>query len=111
MENFKLLLTGLEGRADDARSLLAAGADVNFVYRSTSQTGPVVTPLLAASRGGHNDTLSVLLAAGADVNFADGDGFTALVMATGKGRIDTVSTLLAAGARTTATHAHRSESG
>lgn len=77
-----------------ARTLLAAGADVNAV---ATQGG--WTPLLGAASEGQLDMVKLLLAHGADPSIRDSEGRTALAWARQHGRADIVAALQAAGAR------------
>jgi ankyrin repeat protein len=70
-----LMYAAREGAGDGARTLAAAGADVNVA-------GPDgVTPLILAVINAHFDVASMLLDEGADPNRADRSGMTALYAA------------------------------
>jgi ankyrin repeat protein len=69
------------------------GADANYV--SADQ----LTPLIAASGGGHVPVVEALIAAGSEVEYARReDGYTALLVACDRGHVDIVRVLLRAGA-------------
>jgi len=63
------------GKVEEVRALLAAGANVN------ATEGNDVTPMYMASQQGHADLVKLLLAAGANVNAACIDGTTPLLQA------------------------------
>ena len=78
-----------EGRVEDLRLLLAAGADVNQAHNNGR------TPLYWASRNGKTEVVKLLLAApGIDVNQANNNGFTPLSIASVKGHAEVVKLLL-----------------
>jgi hypothetical protein len=81
-----------EGRLDELKELLAAGADVNA--RGSND----VTPLHAAALLGHKDVVEALLAAGASTNVRDWENATPLQMAAATGHLDIVKVLVASGA-------------
>jgi len=81
-----------EGRRGHARSLIKAGADINFFKRGDG------TPLIIAADRGDRKTARMLLDAGADVNKqAAGDG-SPLIAAADRGDEDMVKLLVDAGA-------------
>ena len=86
------------GKADAARLLLEAGAEVN-VY---SRNGFNVQPLHSAAAGSHTEVCRVLIAAGADVNARQQAGFTPLHEAAQNGEGELVELFLSAGADPTA---------
>jgi beta-lactamase regulating signal transducer with metallopeptidase domain/ankyrin repeat protein len=81
-----------EGQMDEARELIAAGADVNTFVRGDG------TPLVIAARFGARDMVDLLIERGADVNQpAPGDG-NPLIMAAAYGRMEIVTSLVERGA-------------
>jgi ankyrin repeat protein len=82
------------GKAEAARTLLAAGAAVDTVSRNPL----AVHPLNSAAAGRHHEVCRVLIAAGADVNAKEGGGFTPLHAAAQHGDAELVELLLSAGA-------------
>jgi ankyrin repeat protein len=80
-------------RAEVARALVEAGADVN-----ARQHGGW-TPLQQAAANGDGATVEYLLAKGADVNAANDAGVTALALATEQGHTQVVELLRRRGAR------------
>lgn len=78
--------------ADEARKLIAAGADVN----AKNEHG--TTPLHCAASREHADVARLLLEAGAEVNAQAKYGWTPLHFAAMNGRIETARVLIAAGA-------------
>jgi ankyrin repeat protein len=68
-------------RAEIARALLAAGADLNAVSLKKHTWLFGVTPLMVAAANGCNDVVQLFLEKGADVNVKTPEGFTALGMA------------------------------
>jgi uncharacterized protein len=83
-----------------ARTLLAAGADVNA--RSRNQLS--VLPIHSAVAGNRDAVVAVLVDAGADVNATQRHGYTPLHGAAHNGADATVQRLLAAGANPAATN-------
>jgi ankyrin repeat protein len=90
---------GFFGKADAARLLLEAGAEVN-VY---SRNGFNVQALHSAAAGPHVEVSRVLVAAGADVNARQQAGYTPLHEAAQNGDTELVELFLSAGADATAT--------
>jgi beta-lactamase regulating signal transducer with metallopeptidase domain len=81
-----------EGQMDEARELIAAGADVNAFVPGDG------TPLVTAARFGDRAMVEFLLEHGADVNQrAPGDG-NPLIMAAAHGHMDVVTLLVDRGA-------------
>jgi ankyrin repeat protein len=70
-----LLFAARDGKAESARVLLSAGADVNIVDPDRH------TPVILALMNGHFDVAAVLIQHGADVNMEDKVGRTALYAA------------------------------
>ena len=66
-----LLSTAADGRTEETKQLLAAGADVN----APNALG--LTPLMLAVLGGHLDTAVQLALGGADLSLRDAEGRTA----------------------------------
>jgi beta-lactamase regulating signal transducer with metallopeptidase domain len=88
----QLVMALQEGQMEEARELIAAGADVNYFVRGDG------TPLVVASRFGDRAMVEMLLERGADVNqAAPGDG-NPLIMAAARGHIDIVALLVERGA-------------
>jgi ankyrin repeat protein len=90
-----------DGRVDEVRRLLRAGADVN---EKSVELDP--TPLMVAAGRGQVEVVKVLLEAGADPNAADGVAhvgfFSVLTIAMNprnKNRLEVIDTLIAAGAK------------
>ncbi len=84
------------GHEDEARALIAAGADVNFMLEGDG------TPLVAAVRRGDVDLVRQLIEAGADVNgAAPGDG-NPLIAAADRGQMPMLTMLVGAGAEVNA---------
>ncbi len=81
-----------EGHIEIVKTLLAAGAEVNFKGLGGS------TPLVHAASKGHIEIVKTLLAAKADVNAENDSGDTALRYASINGYTEIVKILLAAGA-------------
>lgn len=94
-----LHFAGFFGKADAARLLLDAGAEVN-VY---SKNGFNVQALHSAAAGSHIEVCRTLVAAGADVNARQQAGFTPLHEAAQNGEGELVELFLSAGADPTAT--------
>ncbi|MFP6872519.1 MAG: ankyrin repeat domain-containing protein [Verrucomicrobiales bacterium] len=122
---FALHLAVYEDRTDDAKALLAMGADPKAANRygvtpltlacTNGNAGLVaallaagadenargdgdVIPLMTASRTGRPAPVKMLLEAGAEVNARDRKGQSALMWAAVEGHTETVRILLAAGA-------------
>ncbi|WP_327318506.1 ankyrin repeat domain-containing protein [Streptomyces sp. NBC_01235] len=87
----------VQGAADTARRLLAAGAPPDAESAGLGAEG---TPLCAAACWGYTDTVRTLLAHGADPNRREdhGTGLTPLEWATAGPHPETVDVLRAAGA-------------
>ncbi|MFN2445478.1 MAG: ankyrin repeat domain-containing protein, partial [Vicinamibacterales bacterium] len=68
-----LLFAARQGHVEAAKTLLAAGADINQV-----SAGDKTSPLVMALVNGHFDLAHVLLAAGADATLASENGVTPL---------------------------------
>ncbi|MET7652937.1 ankyrin repeat domain-containing protein [Streptomyces sp. NPDC005486] len=88
----------VQGAADTARRLLAAGAPPDAESAGPGAEG---TPLCAAACWGHTDTVRILLAHGADPGLREdhGTGLTPLEWAAAGPHPETVAVLRAAGAR------------
>ena len=89
-----LHLAAFFGKAEVARRLLDAGADVNAV----SQNEMRVQPLHSAAAGRHHEVCRVLLTAGADVDAVQRDGYAPLHAAAQHGDDELVELFLSAGA-------------
>jgi len=79
------------GRIQECTSLLELGADVNYTqYDPTydDDDATTTTPLLVATRNGHEDVVKTLLAHGADATRRDGRGNTALHVAASRGEVE-----------------------
>lgn len=107
-----LIWAAAANRAEAARVLIAAGADVNLRSKALEYPkdrfgleGVLTilprgnwTPLMYAAREGSTEAAHVLAEAGADLNAQDPDGTTALVFAILNGHFDTAALLLEKGA-------------
>jgi ankyrin repeat protein len=82
------------GKAEAAKALLDAGAEVNRY----SENGQHVQPLHSAAAGRHHEVCRILLAAGADVNARQQDAYTPLHAAAQHGDSELVELFLSAGA-------------
>ena len=92
-ETDALLRAASLGNADTVRSILAApNVDVNGVDDHGN------TPLIQASRFGHDEVVMALLIAKADVQVKNDEGKTALMLAAEGGHDETVQALTEAGA-------------
>lgn len=81
-----LVMSAYQGERNTVEKLIAGGADVNRQNR--------VSPLMAASDGGHLEIVELLLARGARLNDrADFNGKTALHFAVEKGYLDIAGAL------------------
>ena len=85
----RLILAARDGKTGQARALIAAGSDVNYVRSSDKMTA-----LMMAANQGYTEIARLLLDAGADPRIAIWDGSTALVFAARNGRLETVELLL-----------------
>ncbi len=89
-----------KGRLEDVRKILAEGGNVNALadYPSGEHSEGLVTPLMLASRAGHEEIVRLLLEKGADPNIfgsiVPADGVTALMWAAEEGHL-AVARLLA----------------
>jgi len=86
-----LIVVLKKDRADLANLLIYAGADVNIAAVNG------ITPLMAASYGGHDAIVKRLMAKGADLRAVDRLQKNAMVYAAGEGRTEVVMTLIAGG--------------
>ncbi|MEU7697500.1 ankyrin repeat domain-containing protein [Streptomyces sp. NPDC015492] len=95
-----LYLASVQGEAEIARLLMAAGASPDT---ESSGLGSEGTPLCAAACWGHNETIRQLLAFGADPDLREdhGTGRSPLDWANNGPHPDTAEILRAAGARST----------
>jgi uncharacterized protein len=92
-ETDALLRAARAGNADTVNTLLQSpSADVNGIDEHGN------TPLIEASRFGHDEVVTALLIAKADVNAKNGEGKTALMLASESGHDETVRALTQAGA-------------
>ena len=89
----KLLEAAENGKTEQVKLLVAAGADVNKADNDWDRT-----PLYRAASEGHTECVKLLIAAGADVNKADKFGSTPLYRAAYYGHTECVKLLIAAGA-------------
>lgn len=87
-----LCLPAANGSLETARTLISAGADVDAADASG------LTPLMCASRQGHEAIIRLLLEAGAMLELRDQEGYTALMFAANRGQTAVTGILLAAGA-------------
>lgn len=90
-----LMHAAREGRLDAAKTLLAAGADVN--HRG-AETGLSLCPLHLAAVGGSEPMVTLLIEAGANPDAQGREGGTALRWAMYEGQQATAMALVAAGA-------------
>jgi uncharacterized protein len=86
---------GFFGDVESARSLIAAGADVNATARNPRL---VVAPIHSAAASRQNETVLALLDAGADPNARQENGFVALHAAAQHGDRELAELLLERGA-------------
>jgi ankyrin repeat protein len=86
-----------EGRIDDVKALLAAGASVDERDPSTGATA-----LCVAAASGQNEVVKLLLSLGADVNAESKDGDTALMWAAQSPQSPILKLLLEKGAKVNA---------
>ena len=92
-ETDALLRAARAGNADTVKSLLSSpNVDVNGVDDLGN------TPLMEASRFGHDEVVTALLVARADVKAKNNDGKTALTLAAEGGHDETAKLLTQAGA-------------
>jgi ankyrin repeat protein len=90
--NYFLIRAASDGKTDEARALLAKGANVNAMNDSG------LTPLMLACRYGHKDAVDLLLDSKADINSSDNYGWTALMWAAANQRIGIMTLLIEHGA-------------
>jgi hypothetical protein len=83
-----LHLAAFNGRADVARALIHAGADID----KAADDG--ATPLYVASQNGHVEVVRALVEGGADIDKAKDGGYTPLYIASEKGHVDVVRALM-----------------
>ena len=88
--NTALTYAARDGHTEIARSLIAAGAEVNWV------DGEGVTPLILSAFKGHVELTELLLANGADPTVVDQWGRTALDYALRRGPDDAIAQLITA---------------
>jgi uncharacterized protein len=93
-----LHFAGFFGKAEAARTLIEAGAEVNAY--STNEMR--VQPLHSAASGRHIEVCRVLIASGADVDATQRHGFTPLHAVAQHGDIELVELLLSAAANPSA---------
>ncbi|MDQ2836407.1 MAG: ankyrin repeat domain-containing protein [Actinomycetota bacterium] len=89
-----LHLAAYFGRAEAARALLDADAEVDHPSRNPM----AVRPLHAAAAGRHPELVWILIASDAEVDARQRGGWTALHSAAANGDVDSVQALLSAGA-------------
>ena len=92
--NAPLMIAVKEGKADVVRALLS-GNDVDV----NSADGSGNTPLIEASRFGHDEIARALIAHGANLQIKNKAGETALMLAVKNGHDDVVRILKEAGAK------------
>lgn len=90
--NYKLQMACAEGRYQEAKSLIAAGADVNH------ENYDGVTALMYAAQNGHLEVVRLLVESGAEVNKSPWGGITALIGAARAGHLSVVEFLVESGA-------------
>ncbi len=89
----QLFIAARDGREDEVKRLIEAGADVDKVNKNG------VTALFIASQNGYLNIVEKLVTAGADVNKGIApDDVTALFIASKMGQLNVVERLIAAGA-------------
>jgi ankyrin repeat protein len=93
-----LHLAAFFGKAESARILLEAGAEVNVYSRNDFG----VQPLHSAAAGRHHEVCRLLVAAGADLNARQREDYTPLHEAAQHGDVELVELFLSAGADPTA---------
>jgi ankyrin repeat protein len=86
-----LLVATHENKANAARVLIEAGADVNAKDNINDN------PYLYAGVRGHLEILKMTLAHGADLKSTNRNGGTAMIPASERGHVETVRTLIEAG--------------
>ena len=90
----ELMGAAVMGELDRVKSLVEAGADVNYQEENSR-----ATPLIGACWRGHEEVIKYLVARGADVNVQNANGDTPLMLAAGSKQFKTlVPWLLARGA-------------
>lgn len=89
----ELMLAAKEGRTEEARALVNAGAAVDL------RTSGGSTALMDACFYGHDDVVKLLLAAGARTDLKANNGFTALKWARDQGHEECARLLRAAGVK------------
>jgi ankyrin repeat protein len=100
-----LIKASFEGRANEVKSLLESGADINEkgtlpnVTRYAPKNWLKSTPLMAAAHYGQNETVDFLLSKGADINAENMLCLSAVHLATVSQKKDTVGLLIKKGAR------------
>lgn len=83
----------ISGETAELKSLIAAGADVNFEAADTGES-----LLLSASGTGQLESINTLLDLGADINGTNNYGETPLIRAASRGHAEAVRLLVSAGA-------------
>jgi ankyrin repeat protein len=91
--NTALIIVSADGKTEDIKALIKAGADPNAKDDALGQTA-----LMIASTNGKTESIEALIKAGADPNAKTKDGKTALMIASTNGRTESIEALIKAGA-------------
>lgn len=89
--NSKMLTAAAEGKTDEVKSSLEAGAEIN------AQDGRGRTAVMAATHGNHVETVKVLIKAGADINIQDDRQDNPFLYAGAEGYLEILKLVIDAG--------------
>lgn len=89
--NNKLLSAAAEGKTDEVKASLAAGAEIN------AQDDRGRTAVMAATHGNHVETVKVLIEAGADINIQDDRQDNPFLYAGAEGYLEILKLVIDAG--------------
>ncbi|TQR31423.1 ankyrin repeat domain-containing protein [Brevibacillus brevis] len=89
--NKKLLFAAAEGKTDEVKASLAAGAEIN------AQDDRGRTAAMAATHGNHEETVKVLIEAGADINIQDDRQDNPFLYAGAEGYLEILKLVIDAG--------------